>query len=281
MDIAIRPMRREEVDVAIELAALEGWNPGLHDAACFHAADPGGFLVAEHRGATVGCIAAVSYGGRFGFIGLYIVVPVYRGRGIGRMLWDAGMARLAGHVIGLDGVPAQQAYYRRNGFRLAWQNARFVGPARPLGAPEAAAIVPLADVDFDLLCQDDARVFPAPREAFLRCWTRMPGAAGLAWVEQGRLVGWGVVRPCREGHKIGPLVADRPEVARAIYQSLGARVPDGDAVFLDIPLPHAAAVALTQRQGLQRVFETARMYAGPEPRLALDRIYGITSFELG
>lgn len=284
MDILIRPMQREEVDSAIELAALEGWNPGLHDAASFHAADPAGFLLAEHRGAMVGCIAAVSYSGRFGFIGLYIVVPEWRGRGIGRMLWDAGMARLAGQVVGLDGVPAQQAYYRRNGFRLAWQNARFVGPARAADADDATnamSVVPLAAVDFDTLCQDDARVFPAPREDFLRSWIATPNATGLAWVEAGRLVGWGLIRPCREGHKIGPLVADRPDVASALYRALAARVPAGDAVFLDVPLPNARAVALAQAQRLQRVFETARMYAGPEPRFELDRVYGITSFELG
>jgi len=281
MDIVIRPMRREEVDSAIELAAREGWNPGLHDAACFHAADPAGFLLAEHGDERVGCIAAVSYGGRFGFIGLYIVVPEWRGRGVGRRLWDAGMARLPGQVVGLDGVPAQQGYYARNGFRLAWQNARFAGSARPLDVAEPGEIAPLAEVGFDLICDSDARVFPAPREAFLRCWTGMPDAAGLAWVEQGRLVGWGLVRRCREGHKIGPLVADRPEVADALYRALCARLPAGDAVFLDVPLPHAAALALAQKHRLQRVFETARMYAGPQPRIDLDRVYGITSFELG
>jgi GNAT superfamily N-acetyltransferase len=86
MDCTIQTMRRDEVGFAIELAAAEGWNPGLHDAGCFHAADPGGFLVARCGGETVGCIAAVSYGGCFGFIGLYIVVPRWRGKGIGRHL---------------------------------------------------------------------------------------------------------------------------------------------------------------------------------------------------
>ena len=76
MDCTVRTMRGDEVGpIAIELAAREGWNPGLHDAASFFAADPGGFLVAEHQGQPVGCIAAVSYAGRFGFIGLYIVAP--------------------------------------------------------------------------------------------------------------------------------------------------------------------------------------------------------------
>ena len=45
-DCSIRTMRRDEVELAIELAAREGWNPGLHDARCFFEADPEGFLIA-------------------------------------------------------------------------------------------------------------------------------------------------------------------------------------------------------------------------------------------
>src|SRR5690349_19749502 len=76
-------------------------------------------------------------------------------------------------------------------------------------------IVPLATVDSRLLAADDRRVFPAPRDAFLRAWVGMPDATGLAWLEDGRLAGWGLVRRCREGHKIAPLLADDPQVARA------------------------------------------------------------------
>ena len=79
MDLTIRTLRSNEIPLVIEWAAREGWNPGLHDATCFHAADAEGFLVAEHQGEAVGCISAVSYGRRFGFIGLYIVAPVWRG----------------------------------------------------------------------------------------------------------------------------------------------------------------------------------------------------------
>lgn len=39
----IRTMNREEINLAIAWAALEGWNPGLSDADCFYAADPDGF----------------------------------------------------------------------------------------------------------------------------------------------------------------------------------------------------------------------------------------------
>jgi GNAT superfamily N-acetyltransferase len=281
MDCTIRTMRSDEIEIAIEFAALEGWNPGLHDAACFHAADPGGFLIAESNGQAVGCIAAVSYAGRFGFIGLYIVASAWRRQGIGPRLWAEGMARLAGQVVGLDGVPAQQANYRRSGFELAWQNVRFAGVARHTARTEPAQIAPLSTVDFSLLCADDRRVFPAPREEFLRCWIAMPDAAGLAWFEQGRIGGWGLIRKCREGHKIGPLVADDPSVASALFAALCERVPVGSTVYLDVPMPNTDALALAKAQGLHGVFETARMYAGTAPVCELQRVYGITTFELG
>jgi len=130
MDCTIRTMHRDEIRLAIDWAADEGWNPGLHDAASFHAADPQAFLVAEVDGVPVGCISAVAYGTGFGFIGLYIVAPAWRGRGLGMRLWNAGMARLAGRVIGLDGVPAQQENYRRSGFASAWRNVCHGGVAR-------------------------------------------------------------------------------------------------------------------------------------------------------
>src|SRR5690606_9900185 len=105
--LQIRALTRDEMSLPIEWAALEGWNPGLHDADCFYAADPDGFLVGELDGEPVGCISAVKYGSEFGFIGLYIVRPEFRGRGFGMQLWRAAMERLAGRNVGLDGVVAQ------------------------------------------------------------------------------------------------------------------------------------------------------------------------------
>src|SRR5690606_25417489 len=103
----IRVMDRTELQVGIDWAAAEGWNPGLHDAVCFHAADPEGFLVGLLGDEPVGMVSAVRYGTHFGFVGLYIVRPRYRGKGFGSALWQAGMRRLERCSIGLDGVVAQ------------------------------------------------------------------------------------------------------------------------------------------------------------------------------
>jgi len=100
----IRPMRREEIDLAIEWAAREGWNPGLHDADAFHVADPQGFLIGLLDGEPVATLSAVRYGADFGFMGFYIVDPACRGKGYGLQLWNVGWGHLAGGVRHHTGI---------------------------------------------------------------------------------------------------------------------------------------------------------------------------------
>jgi predicted N-acetyltransferase YhbS len=275
-------MRREELPLALDWAAAEGWNPGLADAACFLAADPDGFLIADLAGEAVGCVSAVRYGDGFGFLGFYIVRPGFRGQGHGLALWRAAMARLRPGVVGLDGVVAQQANYRRSGFALLHRNIRY-GAAQPM-PPEVAdapAIHPAADVRFDAIAAYDRGFFPAPRETFLRAWLHAPGhVARVATAPGGEVTGLAVLRPCREGSKIGPLFAEDGATARALFAAMLRAAPPGP-VFLDLPEPNGDAIAMAVAAGMAPAFETARMYAGPPPDLPIARIYGITSFELG
>lgn len=281
--LAIRPMSRADLDRALDWAAAEGWNPGLSDAEPFLAADPHGFLMGWLGDEPVACISVVAYGDAYGFLGFYICRPEFRGKGHGRAIWQAGMARLGERTIGLDGVVEQQARYAKSGFALAHRNIRFGGtasthetadlrivelqPSRPTGL--AGSIVAY-----------DRALQPGPREAFLRAWLMPPGRRTLALVEANSICGYGCVRQCREGYKVGPLFADTPEIAERLFASLTGRLY-GAPIFLDVPEPNGEAVALAERHGLKPVFETARMYRGPAPTLPLDRTFGITTFELG
>ncbi len=276
-EFSIRQMNQAEVDLAIEWAAIEGWNPGLHDAECFHATDPDGFLIGYLGDEPVGCISVVAYDATFGFLGLYIVRPEFRGQGWGRKLWQAGMARLGNRNIGLDGVVAQQDNYWKSGFRLDYRNIRYEGlgkPANPSG------MVDLSAVSFDRLLAYDSRMFPVPRERFLRCWIRQPQVASRAVIGNGALAGYGVIRPCRHGYKIGPLFADDENIAEDLFQALAAQAP-GAAIYLDVPQTNVAAVMLAERHGMQKVFETARMYTRQPPAVPIGGIFGVTTFELG
>lgn len=278
--LAIRTMTPADLDLAVEWAAREGWNPGLRDAEAFLAADPAGFLIGELDGEPVGCISAVCYGAAFGFLGFYIVRPEFRGHGHGLAIWNAAMARFGGRVVGLDGVVGQQDNYRKSGFTLEHRNVRY-GAAQPVPPRPAAGFTVAPITSFADIAAYDRAVFPASRDAFLRAWTTLPGHVALELRRDGALAGYGVLRPCREGSKIGPLFADSPEGARTLFAALLAQAPEGP-VFLDLPEPNADAVAMACDAGMAPSFETARMYAnGPAPRLPLSRIYGISSFELG
>ena len=89
-----------------------------------------------------------------------------------------------------------------------------------------------------------------------------------------------MARPCREGFKIGPLFAEDASRAERLFAGLG-QVTAGAPVFLDVPETNAAALALASRHGMQEVFGCARMYHGDAPPLPWERIFGVTTFELG
>ncbi|WP_368416591.1 GNAT family N-acetyltransferase [Falsiroseomonas sp.] len=276
---AIRTLTPQQAQRAVEWAAAEGWNPGLADLGAFLAQDAGLFLGAFQGDGLLSVISATRYDPGFGFIGFYIAKPEVRGQGHGIAVWRAAMRQLEGRLIGLDGVVAQQANYRRSGFALAWNNIRFGGDALMLPAPRAH-IVPALSVPFAAIEALDRQVFPAPRPAFLRAWLGAPGHVALALLEDGEVAGFGVIRPSHNGHKIAPLVTATEGQAESLVAALLVRVAPGP-VFLDVPEPHDAAVGLAERLGLKPVFETARMYTGPAPAVAMDRLFGIASFELG
>src|SRR5262249_9630478 len=238
-----------------------------------------GFLIGELDGQPAATISCVNYDERFAFLGFYIVRPDLRGRGYGLRIWNAAMAHAGDRIVGLDGVGAQQANYKKSGFRLAYANVRYGGVvAAPAGT--SARVVALPEIPFAMVEADDATVFPAPRPAFLHAWIDAPGHVGRALMVDGRLAAWGVIRPCQKGWKVGPLVADDRASAELVLASLMAASGGGE-IFLDVPSVNSDRVALAQSVRLVPVFETARMYTGPIRPLRLERVFGVTTFELG
>ena len=269
MRLEIQNMNLEEVCLAVEWAAQEGWNPGVHDAECFYAADLRGFFMARLDGEPVGCLSAVAYDDRFGFAGFYMVKPEYRHGGVGHALAAKATRYMGDRVVGNDAVVAQQETYRQLGFVLAYRNVRFRGVASAL-ASRPSGMVELADVPFSHLASYDRGLFPADRAQFLKRWIGQPQAEALGSMKNGRLSGYGVIRKCRQGYKIGPLFADAEDLAEDLFAALTGKIA-GEEFFLDIPEPNPGARRLVERYAMEKVFETARMYRGPAPALPLEK----------
>lgn len=272
----IRTLTPKEAETLVDWARAEGWNPGLADAPALYAADPQGFIGCFVDDRLAAGISAVRYGSGFGFIGLYIAAPEFRGKGYGRKVWDAGMAYLEGCTIGLDGVPEQQANYRSMGFEALYETFRWSG--RFEGAVSADVLPVTADL-LPAITDFDRGFFPAERAAFLDEWLRPPRIV-RAIIRHGTVYGYAVARQCYDGWKIGPLFADTLADAEALLAAC-SRETGRQILHIDVPAAQTALTAALADQDFSRGFTTARMYRGPIPAVKMHGVFGITTLELG
>lgn len=283
-EFAIKAATREEFSVAIEWAAREGWNPGLDDLAAFHAADRQGFLMGYVDDRPVSSISVVRYGLSYGFLGFYIVEPEWRGSGYGLETWNAGLKHLAGRAVGLDGVVAQQDNYRKSGFVLAGRNVRYTGSVGAAAGDATAQVEAVTDASLAGIVRYDRQFFHDDRSAFMAHWAH-PKDTDTRWGMQvckdGDVQGFGVIRACRQGYKIGPLFAEDRRVAETLFGTLCRSLPSDAEVSIDVPEDNPQAVQLARSAGFEASFETARMYMGAVPQLPTERTFGISTFELG
>ncbi|MFT4727879.1 MAG: hypothetical protein ACI9UN_002377 [Granulosicoccus sp.] len=283
-------MSLADVELALQWAADEGWNPGLDDASAFFESDKSGFFMVRDKGETVACISVVKQGINSGFLGLYICHPLHRGQGSGWAVWQAGMQYLEGRTIGLDGVPEQQANYQKSGFEFHYRNVRYSGKANGLySGNELTALLNNSSLvirepepgDFNSVLQLDYLVHGINRYTYLQSWLSIsPTRKTLICEYKNQLVGFGTIRACINGFKIGPLIAQRTDITHMLVSAL-ANSCSTNELILDVPEPNNAAVDLVESLGLAHTFETARMYRGTAPHYQLQSLFGVTSFELG
>lgn len=278
MEMQIKTASRAEVEVIIEWAAQEGWNPGIHDAGIFYETDPESFFIGYIGNKPIAAISNVSYGPAFSFIGLYIVVPEYRGKGYGYQIWQHAMQHKANNS-GLDGVLEQQSNYHKRGFHRAYKHIRYKMQPCNLEYRNRGCLHSVADIDWQQLLKFDRLGFPAKREEFLRAWTS--SYFTLVYRDHAEIRGFGTIRQCRDGYKIGPLFAEDRDIAQDIIVGLVNSLSQPGSVYLDIPDLNPDALLVVEYLKMTPVFETARMYLHPVAGVDIYRVFGATTLELG
>lgn len=279
---AIRPMSLAELEMVVGWAAEEGWNPGLDDAAPFHAADPDGFLLKLVDGEPASAISVVNHSDEFAFLGLFICRPKFRGQGHGIDIWRAGLAHAKGRCVGLDGVQNQQGNYARSGFEWAGETVRFGGPAPKIPPETAHAGARAVEAsDIERLIAADRRATGVRREAFLNAWFSPTGSRRAVLLPgDGPRPAYGVVRLCGEGAKIGQLSANTGAEFETLLSALGAAV-GADRLYIDIAHDADEMAALLTGWGFTPVFGTARMYLGGRPETDEPAFWAGATLELG
>ena len=242
----IKKMNALELHTAIAFAKHEGWNPGRFDARSYYSIDPDGFWGLRIGKEIIGVISAVCYfnetSAQFAYIGLFIIKEAYRRQGYGAQLWNHAMRdihkRIGHKPTYLYSVQAQKHRYINSGFRPCGENSRITMTKETSHPSPAQHCVEKREGLFRKMVAYDQLIFGATRERFFRASLRNTNSkAAISFELKGgeTIAGYGHIRPCMSGFRIGPLSANSFDCAKRLITSLLQVVPAGALVMIDTP----------------------------------------------
>jgi GNAT superfamily N-acetyltransferase len=256
--VTVGSLRAEDLGAALALSAEEGWNQTATDWRRLLQLDPAGCFAARDAERLVGTVTTATYGGTIAWIGMMVIHPEYRRRGLGAALMQAALERAHARGITrvkLDATPAGRPLYESLGFSAEVGIERWQG----IAAPSVGANPELVRASRDAVLDLDRTAFGADRSALLDLLLRdSSGEPLVVRGESGATAGYALARRGRVATYVGPIVATTAIAAQVLLDGLLARLV-GEEVCLDLHrggLLEPAALAergLTKRRGLVRM----------------------------
>jgi GNAT superfamily N-acetyltransferase len=258
----LRVLRPEDLPFADSLRAIAGWNQTLGDWRRFLEMEPEGCVLAEWNGSPVGTATTLRYASEVAWIGMVLVHPEHRRRGIGRALLNHCIAWLQDRrvrCIKLDATPAGKQVYDGLGFKSEWTLVRWEHAGLQVAKPADARLRPWRASDLRFIASLDAAAFGVSREKLVEALASQSRL--VLETAPGRIAGYGFIRPGSRATYLGPIVAASDEVGLQLVQALLANTT-GERVFWDIPDANTAAVDWARQHGFIQQRILTRMYLG-------------------
>lgn len=264
-------MTDADLDFADSLSAIAGWNQTRSDWQRLLALDPDGCFIAEWDGRPTGTATTTSYGKELAWVGMLLVHPEYRGRGIGNALLNRCLEKLRGvRCIKLDATSLGKKLYDKLGFRDEWSLTRWEriaprdGPIERLTdavASTPSKIKPLESARAAQVECLDKRAFGVSRAAMRERLIAASRAALMIDSAPGELSGYGILRQGSKAFYLGPVVATLPESGIALVKAL-AGCAGSNSIYWDVPDVNKTGVALAKELGFVPQRHLVRMYLG-------------------
>lgn len=267
MSIRYRTMTAADIPGGMRLKSAAGWNQTEADWLRFLDADAEGTFVAEFEGRVVGTVATITYENRVAWIGMMLVDPDFRRRGIGeglmRMALDTLRARNV-PVIGLDATPMGQPLYERLGFVATAKLHRWSLERQSQDADSELGIETndASSIDLTALCNRDRAAFGADRSRLIRTFFEEhpervvsvsdPASSGHAAV---------IARRGTASDHLAAWMAETQHQAATVLDTALARTSQ-PGVIVDVPAEHPWAGAILTERGFRIARDLTRMYVG-------------------
>jgi GNAT superfamily N-acetyltransferase len=276
-------MTRNDLDSCMELTELAHWNQLRGDWETILGLRPDGCFVACLDGRVVGTATTTAYGNAFGWIGMVIVHPDYRRRGIGRALLNRCIEALAHCAAAkLDATPNGKQLYDTLGFVDEYLLGRYVAqtPQMPNSVP-GVPVEPLLPDDLPAVTEFDAPYFGVDRRAVIAAWQKRTPEYAFVAKREGRIVGYCLGRPGLNYETIGPVVAQDEDTARALVARVLANIGPRSAV-LDAYEHTPGFLSWLGERGFAKQRPFIRMYRGTNAHPGnTSRLYALCGPEVG
>jgi len=257
-------MTSADVPACMALKERAGWNQTARDWLIFIELRPEGCFVATLKGDVIATATTVDYEGEFSWIGMMLVSPDHRRKGIGAQLMKACITSLADcRTIKLDATPTGKYLYETLGFETEYTLTRMAcDAASALREEPDSDIRALQPTDLDELVAFDAAFFGANRGPVLRKW--FDNAPQFAYVlhEKGRLAGFSMGRMGSHRSSVGPVVAENREQAERLVRR-ALRTVSGKPTVIDVFEHTPEFVRALEGIGFSAQRGFTRMYLGP------------------
>ena len=278
--IKIRLMRKNDRPFLDNMVTTVGWNQIEKDWDRYIDMEPRGCFVAEFNGLPVGTATTISYEDRIGWIGMVIVSPIARGRGIGTALLKRCIDYLSPTVqtIKLDATPLGEPVYRKLGFEKECNIVRMEATAKPANE----TILPcISNRNKSKIIAFDKMSFGASREKVLvRLINEYPDYS--AFIEKdGQILGYALANKGRRQWHIGPVVVNSISHLNILLSSIMTKLVFKN-VYMDVPVFSDERFCILKNFGFKDVRSYTRMYLGENPNSGkLDKIFATARAEKG
>jgi GNAT superfamily N-acetyltransferase len=263
----LRTMTERDVAAGLRLNHLAGWNQTAADWHRFLNASPVGCFVAEIDERVCGTATTISYQDRFAWIGMVLVDPEYRKRGVGTQLLRKSVEYLEQRGIAtmkLDATPQGQPIYADMGFETEYQIERWIltRPAVKIAKPETSSFAPLTKEQLALILASDRDVFGADRSRLLRSLHDEAPEFAMCISRNGTPQGYALGRRGAFADHLGPWAAKSRATAEKLVHEFLSR-SSRETLVVDCLTANPFAIELLRAGQFARSRILTRMYRGP------------------